>query len=62
MVFVGYGPLPIDLAQADRQAKVQGLVLFVGARSSALHRRDDKSDIPAGSDIHVSNIEGDRIV
>ena len=60
-MFVRYGPLPIDFAQADRQAKIQAFVLTVGSRFSATHRRNDKSNIPAGSDAHFSNIEGDRI-
>jgi len=61
MMFVGYDPSPIDFAQADRQAKIQSFMLAVGSRFSATHRRYDKSDIAAGSDIHFSNIEGDRI-
>src|SRR5258707_14338218 len=58
MVFMCYGPLLFDFAQADCQAKIQAFLLTIGSRFSAMHRGDDESDIAAGSDAHFSNIEG----
>ena len=55
MMLVGDDPSSINFTQADRQAKIQGLLL------TATHRGNDKGNITARSDRHVRNVEGNRI-
>ena len=57
MMFVRDGPLPIDLAQAYRQAKVQAELLAVGSRFGAVHRREDEGDIAACGDVHLHYVK-----
>ena len=61
MMLVRYRPLTIDFAQANRQPKIQFFLRAGGPRFSTTHRGDDKSHIPAGSDLHFPYIERNRL-
>jgi hypothetical protein len=60
-MFVRDGPAAIDFAQADREAKIQSLGLTIGPGFRAMHRCNDESDVAAGGDVHLGNIEWDRV-
>jgi hypothetical protein len=60
-MFVRDHPPAIEFLQANCETKIERLGLAVGARPRAGHRRDSEGDISASRDIHLSNLEADRI-
>jgi hypothetical protein len=53
---------PIDFLEADCQTKIERLGLSVGPARLAAHRRDSEGEIGPSRDVHLLNVEADRIV
>jgi hypothetical protein len=60
-MFVRDHPPPIDLPEADRQAKIERLRLAVRSGCPAAHSRKSEGDIGASRDVHFLNLKADWI-
>jgi hypothetical protein len=60
-MFVRYSPSTINVAQTDRQTKIEPFRPAVRSRFGTMHRRNRKGDILARSNAHLGNVKRNRV-